>query len=347
VTHGYGSSPTNITIQPQDNLGGRNWYIPDADINTSTFTLRISGMDADENHVFRWFIADPANVVVGVATIVPGTESVTVLHGFGSVPTSVWLRPKDDLGGRDSWVDYTSITATELTVYIRNMDLEENHSFQFICKNMSLLGEGNATVPADTTSIVVNHGFASTPSSVWVQIKNQLYGLNAYVDYSSITATQFTLSLSGMGTDALDFRFICYGVAPPVPFGYTVTLGGISLNIEDKGFHEIKQLIISEWKGWSTTVSRVVNKLRIRGAYRTWTLDCYESEVDWASSILPTLQAMAQTNTAYTLIIALDILHQVTCSVKVRSADVVYPSGTNVMSRYRRFEVISEEAPTV
>jgi hypothetical protein len=304
-------------------------------------------MDADDNHVFRWFIADPANVVIGTATIIAETEFVTILHGFGSVPTSVWLRPKDDLGGRDCWIDYATITATELTVYISGIDGDVDHSFQFICKNMSLLGEGNTTVPAGSTSVVVNHGFSSTPSSVWVQAKDELAGLTPFIDYASITATQFTLSLNGMSFDDLDFRFVCYGVAPPVPPGYSVTLAGYSLNIEDKGFRETKQLIRSEWKGWSTTVSRVVIKLRIRGAFRTWTLDCYEYEVDWASSILPTLQAMAQTNTAYTLIIALDILHQVTCSVKVRSAQLVYPSGTNVSSRHREFQVVCEEAPTV
>jgi len=347
VVHGYGSTPTNITIQPQDDLPGRNWYIPDADINNTTFTLRINGMDF-VNHVFRWFIADPANVIVGVATVVAGTESVTVLHGFGSAPSSVWLRMKDDLGGRDCWVDYATITATQLTVYISGMDVDADHSFQFICKNMSLLGEGNATVPAGSTSVVVNHGFASTPASVWVQAKNTLAGLNAYIDYASITATQFTLSVSGMSFDAVDFRFICYGVAPPVPPGtYTVTLGGISLNISDNGFHETKQLITSEWKGWDSSAGKAVNNLRIHGGYRTWVLDCFEYETDWASSIVPTLQAMAEVDTSYTLIIALNILHQVTCSVKVRGARLLYPSGTNVSSRYREFEVVCEEAPTV
>jgi hypothetical protein len=126
-----------------------------------------------------------------------------------------------------------------------------------------------------------------------------------------------------------------------------VTLGGISLNLSDKGFRETKQLIASEWKGWDATLGRAINKLRIHGAYRTWSLDCFEYETDWASSIIPTLQAMAQGNTSYTLIIALDILHQVVCSVKVRRAQLLYPSGTNVTSRHREFQVVCEEAPTV
>lgn len=347
VTHGYGSAPTSVTIQQQDDLGGRNWYIPDADINATTFTLHVTGIDF-VSHVFRWWIADPSNVVVGAATVPAGSESITVLHGFGSAPSTVWLRMKDDLGGRDAWIDYASITATQLTVYLSGPDGEADHSFQFICKNMSLLGEGNATVPALAVSLVVNHGFASTPSSVWIQAKNTLAGISAYVDYASITSTQFTITLNGPSFDAFDFRFICYGSAPPVPPGsYSVSVGGISLDLSDNGFHETKQLITSEWKGWGASLGRAVNKLRIHGAYRTWTFDCFEHEVDWVSSIVPSLQAMAQTNTSYTLIIALDILHQVTCSVKVRSCQLVYPSGTNVTSRHREFQVVVEEAPTV
>lgn len=345
VPHGYGVVPSQVTVQPKDDLTGRNWYIPDADINASNFTLRISGMDFVD-HVFRWFIADPANVVVGVATIVAGSESVTVLHLFGSAPSSVWLRPKDDLGGRDCSVDYATITATQLTVHISFMDAVD-HNFQFICKNMSLLSEGNATVAAGTTSIVVNHGHGSTPSSVWVQQKSDLAGVDAYVDYASITSTQFTLLLNGPSFDPYDFRFLCYGVAPPVPPAYSVTLGGISLNVSEDGFHETKQLITLDWKSWAVSLGKAVNNLLIHGAYRTWVLDCFEYETDWASSIIPTLQAMAEVDTSYTLIIALDILHQVTCSVKVRGARLLYPSGTNVTSRHREFEVVCEEVPTV
>jgi len=65
VPHALGFAPAlkEISLQPQDDLGARDYWpsSPDA----TNFQINISGMDADQNHIFTWTI-----ITEGV---VPGT----------------------------------------------------------------------------------------------------------------------------------------------------------------------------------------------------------------------------------------------------------------------------------
>ena len=75
VTHGYGDTPTAVWAQPKDDLGGRSWYIPDADIGALTFKLYITSADVGSDHLFR-YICSKADVTEGNAQIVARDTSV-------------------------------------------------------------------------------------------------------------------------------------------------------------------------------------------------------------------------------------------------------------------------------
>jgi len=216
VTHGYGDTPTSVWAQPKDDLGGRSWHIPDADIGALTFKLYITSMDIGSDHLFRWICAK-AEMTEGNAQIVAGDTSVVVNHGYGSAPTGIWVTPKEDLGGRDWWLD--TITATQFTLHISTDDPFEDFDFRFMCGSLgSKTVEGNATVLAGSTSIVVNHGFGEVvgPACVWVMPLEELGGRQFYVDTAS--PTQFTLTISTSDPfEDFSFRFFCYDAIGPGP----------------------------------------------------------------------------------------------------------------------------------
>lgn len=218
VPHAYGAVPTSIWVQPRDDLAGRTWRIPDADIGPLTFILYLSTSDTSD-HLFRWVAAD-AEVTAGNAQIAIGATSVIVAHGYGGVPTAVYVTAKDDLAGRDWWVDYAAVGPLTLTIYISTPDLAA-HDFRFICGSCADPGdsfvEGDCTVTAGNATVIVNHGFGSTPSCVWVQVKEELFGRQFFIDYTQVTAVQFTLSISTTElTEDFSFRWFCYDEVPPI-----------------------------------------------------------------------------------------------------------------------------------
>jgi hypothetical protein len=112
------------------------------------------------------------------------------------------------MGGRNYWVDYTSINATQFTVYISSVSLTDL-SFRYICQADT---DGDATIPAGSTSVTVAHGHTGTPSCIWVVPKEDVEGRRYWVDYSSITFTHFTLHISSMSlVNNYDFRYMCNG----------------------------------------------------------------------------------------------------------------------------------------
>lgn len=224
VAHGYAGTPTSVWVQPKDDLAGRSWYVPDVDIDATNFILYITSVDLGADHVFRWIAAD-AEVVAGNAQIAAGNTSVTVNHGYGSAPTAVYITPKDDLGGADWWVDYAAITAVNITIYISSPDPFSNHDFRFICGSCGTkFVEGNCTVVAGDTTVVVTHLFGeiTAPKCVWVQPKEELSGRQFYIDYSSVNAVTFTLTISTSDPfEDYSFRFFCYD---------TITYGATGLH---------------------------------------------------------------------------------------------------------------------
>ena len=142
----------------------------------------------------------------GTLTVPAGAVSLTTAHGCDGVPSSIWLQPLENIGGRNYWVDHTTITATQFTAYISSVSLTDL-SFRFICQAKT---SGNTSVPAGSTSIIVSHGHVGTPKNVWVVPREDVEGRRYWVDYSSIGFTKFTLHISSLSlVNDYDFRFMC------------------------------------------------------------------------------------------------------------------------------------------
>lgn len=55
VTHTLGGAPTGIQISPQDNLGGRDFWVDPARVTSTVFYIEISSLDISEDHSFYWY----------------------------------------------------------------------------------------------------------------------------------------------------------------------------------------------------------------------------------------------------------------------------------------------------
>lgn len=52
---------------------------------------------------------------------------------------------------------------------------------------------------------------------MWVQVKEELFGRQFFIDYTQVTAVQFTLSISTTElTEDFSFRWFCYDEVPPI-----------------------------------------------------------------------------------------------------------------------------------
>lgn len=69
--------------------------------------------------------------ICGSATIVSGTTSITVIHGLGATPDCPLCTPKDELYGRDFWID--TVGAVSFRINISVIDFV-NHSFYYYAK---------------------------------------------------------------------------------------------------------------------------------------------------------------------------------------------------------------------
>lgn len=121
-----------------------------------------------------------------------------------------------------------------------------------------------------------------------------------------------------------------------------VTLGGNTLNVWHDGFEETITLVCTEWNRWDHTNYIVVNTVYIHGRLRTWRLRCHETGVNWAASVVQTLQGYVDDNTTKAFIVAGE--HTVNTTVKVLSVELAWPEGSNVGTRDRSFIVTLQEA---
>jgi hypothetical protein len=264
-----------------------------------------------------------------------------VNHGFGSAPTGIWVVPQDDLSvaGSDFYIDYTSITATQFTLYLTAVDIGADHVFRFFCNK--LYTEGNCTVVAGTASIVVNHGFGLGPTNIWVVPKQDMLGRSYWIDYTTITATQFTLYITTNDPfTAFSFRFFC-GASATMILGTEIQ--DYYVGVAEDGFQEEKGIITSEWNAWDTTNSKVVRKVKIHGCTRVWTLKCVEYGVDWVNSKVKAIQELVDDDAASDFIVSMGTLHEVDTHVKVLSCELVYPEGSHVGSRERQYVLRLQE----
>ena len=67
----------------------------------------------------------------GTCTITAGNPSVTVNHGKGSTPDFVAITPLDDLEGRDWRIDWDTVSSTQFTLYLNDVDPFNDHDFRY------------------------------------------------------------------------------------------------------------------------------------------------------------------------------------------------------------------------
>ena len=122
-----------------------------------------------------------------------------------------------------------------------------------------------------------------------------------------------------------------------------VDVAGNKLQVWHDGFIENRELVRSETYGWDATLQKVVRKVKPLGCVRTWSLRCFEENVDWDSSVVKTLQGMVDDNTSVAFVVSYGTLHHVDTNVKVLAVYPEYPPGSNVGTRQRNFTVTLQE----
>jgi len=79
----------------------------------------------------------------------------------------------------------------------------------------------------------------------------------------------------------------------------TVTLDGKTLDV--KSFGENVEVMHAQWDAWIS--GWYYRRVKVRGIYRVWTLDCLENDVAWASSQVKDFEANAAWGTHLTFIV--------------------------------------------
>ncbi|MCP8313342.1 MAG: hypothetical protein H3Z53_03065 [archaeon] len=115
----------------------------------------------------------------------------------------------------------------------------------------------------------------------------------------------------------------------------TATIDGNVINVMSASENcEVIGVFIDAWEG--ETYKRKVKNF---GIVRTWTLDCYEDNVVWASSVAKYCEDKAKADTPITLVLT-DGGMSVNSSCYVLSVEITYERGE---VNYRTFTLTLEE----
>ncbi len=120
----------------------------------------------------------------------------------------------------------------------------------------------------------------------------------------------------------------------------TVTLDGYTLGVED--FDEDMNAVGVDYPAWEN--GAFLNKVKVYGSFRRWTLTCSETNVTWTNSAAKHLQTHLETGVPVAFAADEGDAHTVTSvNVYVKSLRVRYPKGFVTGSKYRRFTITVQE----
>ncbi len=124
----------------------------------------------------------------------------------------------------------------------------------------------------------------------------------------------------------------------------TVTIDSKTLKVEGGGIGENVEVVGSFVDKWQDATYR--KEAKIFGTVRSWTLRCYEENVQWSSSVAKHLQDKAKTGNPVSFSIDEGSLHSVSSTnVYILGVNVDYPRGSKATSFVRYFTLKLQEAP--
>jgi len=124
----------------------------------------------------------------------------------------------------------------------------------------------------------------------------------------------------------------------------TVTIDSKTLNVEGGGIGENVEVVGSFVDKWQDATYR--KEAKIFGSVRSWTLRCYEENVQWSSSVAKHLQDKAKEGNKVSFSIDEGNLHSVSSTnVYILGVNVDYPRGSKPTSFVRYFTLKLQEAP--
>ena len=124
----------------------------------------------------------------------------------------------------------------------------------------------------------------------------------------------------------------------------TVTIDEKTLKVEGGGISENVKPVGTFTDRWVDSSYR--KEAKIFGVIRSWTLRCYEENVEWANSVAKHLQNKAQDGKAISFSVDEGSLHSVqSTNVYILEVDVNYPKGSKAASFVRYFTLKLQEAP--
>ena len=125
----------------------------------------------------------------------------------------------------------------------------------------------------------------------------------------------------------------------------TVTIDSKTLNVEGGGIGENVEVVGSFVDKWQDATYR--KEAKIFGSVRSWTLRCYEENVDWSSSVAKHLQDKAKEGNKVSFSVDEGNLHAVASTyVYILGVDVSYPKGAKASQFTRYFTLKLQEAPS-
>jgi len=114
----------------------------------------------------------------------------------------------------------------------------------------------------------------------------------------------------------------------------TVKIDGRELNVTH--LEELVEPLAMEWMGWEN--GGYARKRQVYGRRRSWTLTCFERDVDWVESAAKYLQERLGDGAAVSFIVDEESLHQVNTTAYVAEITVEYEAGQNI--RYFKVRLV-------
>jgi len=125
----------------------------------------------------------------------------------------------------------------------------------------------------------------------------------------------------------------------------TVTIDSKTLNVIGGGIKENVEVVGTFVDKWIN--GAYAKEAKIFGTVKSWTLQCYEQNVSWSSSVAKHLQDKAKEGDKVSFSIDEGNLHTVSSTyVYILAVDIDYPKGSKSSQFTRYFTVKLQEAPS-
>ncbi|MEM3383843.1 MAG: hypothetical protein QXF43_04175 [Nitrososphaerales archaeon] len=119
----------------------------------------------------------------------------------------------------------------------------------------------------------------------------------------------------------------------------TITIGTKTLNVREMNESmEVVAIFTDKWEN-----EQYKRKVRVYGTIRTWTLSCFEDDVNYADSAFKYLQDQAKIGNVLSFVVDEGQAHQINTYVYIMSITLTHsPASTAV--NHREFTIALQEA---